>query len=92
MDFVEIWIDGPIEVDRDDIEDALNEALAGAGEVSGAGSGTGGSNLDVDVFEGADRSNVLNRVFEVLNALGVGDSARVRPGDGDVWIRPSGWT
>lgn len=91
MDFVEIWIDGPIPVDRDDLEDALNEALAGIGEVVGAGTSAHGSNLDVEVNESSNRGLVLDEIFGVMNALAVGDSVRVRPGDGDLWIRPSEW-
>lgn len=91
MDFVEIWLDGPISVDRDDVEDALNEALEGIGEVTGAGSGEAGSNLDVEVDESFPRELVLGKIFLVLNELEIGDSVRVRPGDGDLWIRPSSW-
>ncbi|MGW0575452.1 hypothetical protein ACWD25_05655 [Streptomyces sp. NPDC002920] len=92
VDFVEIWLDGPIPVDRDDVEDALNEALAGMGEVVGAGTGESGSNLDVEVEDDMAKEDVLRRIFAVLSELGVGDSARVRPGDGDVWIRLSEWS
>ncbi|GAA2102809.1 hypothetical protein [Actinomadura alba] len=91
MDFIEIVFDRPLptDVDRDDVEDDLNEALEGLGEVTGAGTGLGSSNLDVD--PGANRSEMLDLVFRVLADLGVGDAARVRPGDGEVWIRPSEW-
>ena len=44
MDFVEVIIDGPILVDRDDVEDALEMALGGIGEVTGAGTCNGVSN------------------------------------------------
>lgn len=92
MDFVEIWLDGPIPVDRDDVEDALDVALTGIGEVTGAGTGQGGSNLDVEVDEDVAKNVVLDRIFTVMRDLGVGDSARVRPGDGEVWIRLSEWS
>ncbi|MEU1176629.1 hypothetical protein ABZ464_03090 [Streptomyces sp. NPDC005820] len=92
VDFVEIWLDGPIPVDRDDVEDALNEKLSGIGEVVGAGTGESGSNLDVEVEEDVSKKVVLDRIFSVLSELGIGDSARVRPGDGDVWIRLSEWS
>lgn len=91
LDFVEIVLDGPLPVDRDDIEDALNEAFADSGEVTGAGSGRRGMNLDLEVDGSEPRSVVLERVFGVIADLGVGDAARVRPGDGEVWIRPSQW-
>lgn len=91
MDFIEIVIDGPIPVDRDDVEDALSDALDGIGEVTGAGTGGFGSNLDLEVDPGADRNEVLQRVFATLRGLDLGDSARVRPGDGEAWFRPSEW-
>ncbi|MFE2616965.1 hypothetical protein ACFXA2_25530 [Micromonospora chalcea] len=91
MDFVELVIDGPIAVDRDDIEDELNNALAGRGEVTGAGTSERGSHLDVDILATADRQAVLDAIFGVLAALNVGDSVRVRPGDGQTWLRPSQW-
>ncbi|MFD4598976.1 hypothetical protein ACFWPQ_13185 [Streptomyces sp. NPDC058464] len=91
VDFVEIWFDGPIPVDRDDVEDALNEALDGMGEVTGAGTGESGSNLDVEVEESAEKDIVLSRIFTVMSELEIGDSVRIRPGDGDLWIRPSQW-
>jgi hypothetical protein len=91
MDFVEIIIDGPIPVDRDDVEDALNEAFEGVGEVVGAGSGMGVSDLALEVEPALDRAEALNRVFSVLASLGLGDSVRVRPGDGEIWFRPSEW-
>ncbi|MER6814053.1 hypothetical protein ABT299_32695 [Spirillospora sp. NPDC000708] len=93
MDFIELVIDRPLPegVDRDDVEDDLNEALAGRGEVSGAGTGLGFSNLDVDVDPAADREEALGAVFEVLARLQVGDAVRIRPGDSVVWIRLSGW-
>ncbi|MFI7507566.1 hypothetical protein ACIBSS_12145 [Micromonospora aurantiaca] len=91
-DFVELVIDGRIDIDRDDLEDALNEALVGRGEVTGAGTSEYGSHLDVDVLVTADRRAVLDAVFGVLAALDLGDSVQVRPGDGQTWIRPGQWT
>lgn len=91
VEFVEIVVDRPINVDRDDIEDALNEALSGIGEVTGAGVSIVGSNLDVEVDPNADRHGTLAIIFEVLRQIGLGDSVRVRPGDGDIWIRESQW-
>ncbi|WP_091287150.1 hypothetical protein [Micromonospora haikouensis] len=91
MEFVEIVIDGPILVDRDDIEEGLNEALVGHGEVTGAGTSEAGSHLDVDIEPGSNRSLILERIFGVLETLSVGDSVRVRPGDGNDWVRPSEW-
>lgn len=76
MDFVEIVIDGRTPVGRDDVEDDLNECLAGMAEVKGAGTWQSGANLDFEVWPGADRASTLNAGFDFLNRLGVGDSAR----------------
>lgn len=87
MDFMEIRFSGELPVDRDDVEDALNEALAGIGEVSGAGSGVFGSHLDVDIDPvSAPSEEVMARVLAVLHGLGLAGLARIRPGDGTDWI------
>jgi hypothetical protein len=90
MDFVEVVIDRPIEVDRDDVEDELGIALGDMGSITGAGTGEDRSNLDIDIDPATDRSMALGVIFEVLGTL-VGDAARVRPGDGEEWLRPSEW-
>jgi len=92
VDFVEIVIDGPTQLDRDDIEEALVEALTGTGEVTGAGTSQMGSHLDLEIDPAAPRQDVLNTIFRTLSALGIHDSIRVRPGDTNEWIRPSEWT
>jgi hypothetical protein len=86
MDFMEIRFDRPLPVDRDDVEDELNEALAGVGEVSGAGSGAFGAHLDVDIDPAAARDGVVALVRGVLMGLGLSGLARIRPGDGTEWI------
>ncbi|WFF07896.1 hypothetical protein O7622_04780 [Micromonospora sp. WMMD1076] len=68
MDFAEPVIDGRIDIDRNDLEDALNEALVGHGEVTGAGTGEHSSHLDVDVRVTADRRAVPDAVFGMLAA------------------------
>ncbi|MFE7753418.1 hypothetical protein [Streptomyces sp. NPDC057428] len=91
MDFVEIRFDGTFLVDRDDVEEGLNESLKGIGEVTGAGSGEFGAHLDVEVGDDFPKNDVLDKVFAVLKNLEIGDAARVRPGDGERWIRLSEW-
>ena len=86
MDFMEIRFDRPLPVDRDDVEDELNEALAGVGEVSGAGSGAFGAHLDVDIDPAAARDEIVALVLGVLTGLGLSGLARIRPGDGAEWI------
>lgn len=86
MDFMEIRFDRPLQMDRDDVEDEVNEALTGIGEVSGAGSGAFGAHLDVDIDPAVARDEVVRRVLGVLVGLGLAGAARIRPGDGAEWI------
>ncbi|MEV0489522.1 hypothetical protein [Streptomyces atratus] len=83
---MEIRFDRALPVDRDDVEDELNDALGGFGEVSGAGSGAFGAHLDVDIDPEAERDEAVDRVLGVLGRLGLAGLARIRPGDGTEWI------
>ena len=54
---------------------------------------------DIEVNPGAHRTAALSAIFDILERLAVGDAVRVRPGDGEFWIRQSnrdpehiGWT
>lgn len=86
MDFMEIRFDRDVPIDRDEAEEELNEALAGIGEVSGAGSGAFGAHLDVDIDPAVNPDEVVARVLGALEGLGLAGLARVRPGDGTEWI------
>lgn len=72
---------------RDDIEEALNASRIG--EVTGAGAGMGVAHLDFEVNPDTGRTHALTAVFNILELLAVGDSARVRPGDNERWMRLS---
>jgi hypothetical protein len=69
-------------LERDEVEDTLQEALgaAGLGEVTGAGSGLGVSNLDVEVTE-LDAG--LTLVRRVLRDLEVPPSTMIYLNEGD---------
>jgi hypothetical protein len=69
-------------LERDEVEDALQQALmaAGIGEVTGAGSGPGVSNLDVEV---TDLDQGLALVRKVLQDLEVPPSTMVYRNQGD---------
>lgn len=57
----------PDDVDRDDVEDLVVAALGEDGEVTGAGSGSGRSHLDVEVSTGFEElPAVLRRIAAVL--------------------------
>jgi hypothetical protein len=67
---------------RDEVEDSLHEALtaAGIGEVTGAGSGMGKSNIDVEV---SDLEAGLALVRRVLGDLKVAASTVIYAQQGD---------
>ena len=69
-------------LERDEVEDSLQEALAaaGIGEVTGAGSGLGVANLDVEVTE-LDAGLALVR--KVLGDLEVPPSTMIYLNEGD---------
>ncbi len=57
----------PDQLDRDDVEDLLAEALGTDGEVTGAGTGETGWHLDVEILPGAsDFRQVLRRLAITL--------------------------
>ncbi|WP_426503522.1 hypothetical protein ACPPVO_38685 [Dactylosporangium sp. McL0621] len=63
----------PDDVDRDDVEDLLTAVLGADGEVTGAGVGIGGWNLDVElaVDDGA-ATGVVSRLAVALVEQGLG--------------------
>lgn len=69
-------------LERDEVEDSLQEALAaaGIGEVTGAGSGFGVSNLDVEI---TDLDAGLALVRKVLRDLEVPPSTMIYLNEGD---------
>ena len=69
-------------LERDEVEDSLQEALAaaGIGEVTGAGSGLGVSNLDVEV---TDLEHGLALVRKVLRDLEVPPTTMIDLHEGD---------
>ena len=80
--FVEIVGDGALldrlEVDRDEVEEVVEQAPGRDGEVSGAGSGLGRWNLDVEIGGDESATTVLIRVANALVGLGLG-VVRIRP-------------
>ena len=58
-------------VDKDEIEDALDEAIGDIGEVSGGGIGQKGMNIDLDVEDDADPEELADLVRATLARLNV---------------------
>lgn len=87
--FAEIVFSGglPGALDRDDIEEALTEALGADGEVTGAGVGVQTCNLDVESAGPVDAGTFLRTIAETLVNLGVGEIARLNLGHGER-VRP----
>lgn len=62
----------------DEIEDRLDEALDGRGEVTGSGSGTGGSNIDITIFrDELGQAEVLGIIRRALSGLDIPPSSVV---------------
>ncbi|MFI1338542.1 hypothetical protein ACH4U7_52605 [Streptomyces sp. NPDC020845] len=64
-------------IDRDEVEEALDAAFEGDGEVTGAGTALGRCHLDLEVGDGLDKNEALGRVDRVLTELGVAGFAQV---------------
>lgn len=58
-----------LSLDRDEVEERLEEAFKTDGEITGAGTGMGQCHLDLEVVPGLDRDEVLERIREVLDGL-----------------------
>jgi hypothetical protein len=84
--FVEIHFPHSLEVDRDEIEDDLEDALGDDGEVVGAGTGEAGSNLDVEVGPTVGRDDALRVIARVVHGLAPDSGARMRPDDTREWV------
>lgn len=69
--FATIAFQGPLNVERFTIEDELETAFAGLGEVTGAGVGTTGSHLDLEVNDGVSVEDVRTKIASVLGGLAV---------------------
>lgn len=67
---VYIYFFSDLPVSRDAIEDTLDKYLGERGEVTGGGSGEGGSNLDLEIFEG-DARNHLPAIRKILRRFKV---------------------
>ena len=79
--FVELVFKG-LPIDRDDVEEALEDEFGADGEVTGAGVGIGGDfvgtcHLDLEIVPELDSDSALERVRRVLTDLGVQDITKI---------------
>jgi hypothetical protein len=82
--FAELLLPVGLKVDRDDVEDSVSEEFQDVVEVTGAGTGDYGANLDLE-FSSTDQSDVVSRLREVLRSLDI-DVAKVRFEGAVDWI------
>jgi hypothetical protein len=59
------------DVERDDVEEIVEEALDSDGEVTGGGSGMGLVNLDVEIYDVQLSEHVFRRVNEAVSRAGL---------------------
>ena len=63
-----IYFPHPLGIPRDEIEDLIQDSLGQAGEVTGAGAGLNGSNIDVEVF--GDARDYIEPIQRLLRQAG----------------------
>lgn len=66
-----IYVHGRLPVPRQEIEEAVEEVLSTLGEVTGAGLGERGANIDVEIFDEANVQPLIPRIREALLRLGL---------------------
>jgi hypothetical protein len=73
-----IYFSRPTDYGLDQIEDALDVALSGVGEVTGSGTGKEGSNIDIYIENGTlDKMAVLALLRTALQRFGMPESTKV---------------
>jgi hypothetical protein len=69
--YIDVYIPGPMALERQDIEDALADILGDRGEIVGAGSGLSMVNVDIEIFDSERSEDVLSAIANTLHRLGV---------------------
>jgi hypothetical protein len=73
-----VYFDGKLDLDLDEIEDSLEKALSGIGEVIGSGLGEAGCNIDIKVNDAKVRPAVLIELIrEAVQPLKLGGSGKI---------------
>ncbi len=80
--FAELLLPLGMSTDRDEVADAIADAFADQLEMSGAGSGVYGSNLDLELIADLDPDELIVGVRRTLASLGViGGKLRIEGSD-----------
>jgi hypothetical protein len=64
-----IYFPAGIDVEKDVIEDALDDAIGDLGEVTGGGIGESGMNIDLDVEDEVAPEEIVGLIRDALAAL-----------------------
>jgi hypothetical protein len=66
-----IYFDSPLNFPIGDLEDDLDAALDGHGEVTGSGTGVGGGNIDIEIRDSRMTNDIVASLVEkTLRAFG----------------------
>lgn len=82
--FAELLLPTGISTDRDEIEDLLVTTFGDLLEVTGAGTGVYGSNLDLSLQSDIESNDLVAGIRGVLSGLGI-VGAKVRIGGDAAW-------
>jgi hypothetical protein len=67
--FMAVYFNSRLSTPRDEIEDLIEQRLGGKGEVTGGGTGLGGSNIDIEVEDDVGAEEALRLVRAVLQEI-----------------------
>ncbi|MEV4170486.1 hypothetical protein [Nonomuraea sp. NPDC049709] len=67
MELYIYWF-GHAHASRYDVEDTIDEVLAGKGQVTGGGSGDTGGNIDIEIDDDADVERLMGQVARAVSA------------------------
>ena len=76
--FVDVYIEGATNIARDELEDELENAIQGLGEVVGGGSGVKGVNVDLEISDEIAETEIVERIKKVIQDLGIRNDAHLR--------------
>lgn len=75
--FMAIYFNSRLSTPRDEIEDLIEQSLSGKGEVTGGGTGLGGSNIDIEFEDDLGIDEALRRIRAVLSGINVAKDTEI---------------